>query len=296
MTENSLPSISQTFVVKNLFRFLKHRIIYGTLLLPYGRKRHRELLASSTRSDSHNYTCFYRSPQQLDGLCGPVLQYLGIPANQVLQISLFACSIGAEAYTIASELRHRFPSLKFIIRASDLHQKFVDHAMVGRYSLREIEQDLSVPQAFIDRTFTKNGQAYLVRSEIKDHVKFRQLDLLAPDFKTSEHLADIVVAQNVLFHMPQDLARKAFDRIASVMKPRSALLIDGMELDMRVDLTNKFNLVPLDYKVQEIYEHSRRHIPLDWWNYYFGNEPFFPFASDPLRRYSTIFTSTKFHP
>jgi hypothetical protein len=48
-------------------------------------------------------------------------------------------------------------------------------------------------------------------------------------------------------------------------------------------------LKPLDYKVKEIYDYSRRHIPACWWRYYYGNEPYCRYAKDKQARYATIF-------
>ena len=85
------------------------------------------------------------------------------------------------------------------------------------------------------------------------------------------------------------MARRAFAQVLAVLRPGGVLFIDGMELDMRVELTRRAGLRPLDYRVREIYQYSRRHTPENWWDIYYGNEPYSPLATERLRRYATIF-------
>jgi chemotaxis methyl-accepting protein methylase len=277
-------------VARKLYRLAKNDLLVGFLLLPYGRMRQRSLRQRSDRSDSHTYTSFYRSPLQLEALLGPVLSHCERRGVKSPSILLFAGSNGAEAYTIASELRARRPDLDFHIRASDLHQHTVQHAKEASYTLDEITQGLSVPDEFLHRTFDIVDGRYVVKPEIHATVSFEQADLLSPNFASQFAPADIVFVQNVLFHMPPTLARQAFAAVLRLLKPGSVLFIEGMELDMRAELTRAAGLTPLDYKAKEIYAYSRQHIPTLWWRYYFGNEPYFGFARNKLARYSTIFT------
>lgn len=277
-------------LARSMYRFVKNDLLFGLALVPYGRARQRALRRRAERSDSHTYTSFYRSPLQLEALTGPVLSQLEARGVREPSILVFGGSNGAEAYTLASELLFRFPERTITIRASDLHAETVDHARRATYSLEEISKNLKVPEEFMARTFDRAADQYVVKPAVRARVSFEQADLLDPLLPTRYQPADIVFAQNVLFHLPPPLARQAFAAIARFLKPGSVLFLEGMELDMRVDLTQRAGLIPLDYKVREIYEHSRAHIPLRWWNYYFGNEPWFPFADQPRARYATIFT------
>ena len=287
--ENELSVTKATGGPNGIREFIRSRIYYGFVLLPYLRAKHRELLRNVERSNSHTYTCFHRSPWQLAALTGPALDYLRASEDRKLTITVFAGSNGAEAYTIASELLARRPDVEFSITASDLHQEMVDNAVAAVYSLQEISQGLHVPSEFIARTFDKVGDDYVVKPSIRSKVTFVQADLLDPKLQQHFPPADIVIAQNVLFHMPPDLARRAFESIVRFLKCRSVLFLDGMELDMRVELTKQARLKPLDFKIREIYEYSRRHIPENWWDIYYGNEPYFPLSRDKRRRYGTIF-------
>jgi chemotaxis methyl-accepting protein methylase len=279
-------------LLRSVYRFLKHRVLYGTLLYPYGMMRHRALLRSASRSQNHTYTCFFRSPAQLEALTGPVLEFvLGTPpGGRRLQILQFACSNGAEAYTMASALLQAHPTLEFSIVASDLHQEMVEKAIAARYSRDEVFHSEYMTDALARATFDRDDDGYHVKPAIRGRVAFRQANLLDPELARQFDAADIVVAQNVLFHLDQTSALAAFDNILRFLKPRSALLIEGMDLDMKESLTRTHRLQPLRYKCREIYEQARIHIPLAWWRYYYGMEPYSILRRDRFRRYASVFT------
>lgn len=275
---------------RNLLRSkLYYGLLHGLILRSRARAKHHALLEYAERIDDHTYTSFYRSPAQLAALTGPVLDHITSAAGETVSITVLAASNGAEAYTIASELLERRPDVMFSVNASDLHEDTVAKANSATYTMDEITQGLRVPDDFIERTFDKAGDVYSVKPEIRSRVTFGRADLLDPELGQRFEPADIVVAQNVLFHMTPDDAKRAFENIIGLLKPHSVLFLDGTELDMRVSLTERAGLQPLEFKTKEIYEYSRQHIPENWWDYYYGNEPYSRFSRDRARRYGTIF-------
>lgn len=281
--------------LKSAYRFLKFEILYGTLLYRYGVARHQELLRKSTRSQSHTYTRFYRSPGQLEALRGPVMEHLLTGRRPgPFQIQVFASSNGAEAYTLASVLLRHFPWLDFQVSASDLHQEMVDHARKAVYSPEEA-QYWATPDEFVAQTFDKVGGAYVVKPEIRARVGFRRADLLDPDIGSQLEQADLVFMQNVLCHLDPEPAAQAFQGVLPLLKRRSALFIDGMNLDLRETLTREAGLAPLNFKLREIHEFARSHVGERWWNYYYGIEPYATWHRDRVRRFSTIFLNEHEH-
>ncbi len=268
---------------------LYYGLLWGVVLRPWAKARHRACVARAEHSDSHTYTSFYRSPPQLDALTGPVIDHVTASGRDEISILVLAGSTGAEAYTIASELVARRPDVTFSITATDLHEETVAKGAAAAYTIDEITQDQDVPAEFIERTFDRAGDRYTVKEHIRSRVTFAQADLLDPTLEEQLDPADIVVAQNVLFHMPPELARRAFGNIIGFLKPNAALLIEGMDLDMRVELTRAARLTPMRRHVRKIYRYSRRHIADNWWDYYYGSEPYLLLARDRLRRYGTIF-------
>lgn len=269
---------------------LKRDFVYGTMLFPYGVYKHQQLLANCDRVNNHTYTCFYRAPAQLEALSGPVLRFLDFPQQRRLEILTFACSNGAEVYTMASWLMQTYPQLDFHITASDLHYEMVARCEAADYSAEEALQSEYMTRRFVEATFVQQGDRYLVRPEVKAHTSFTQASLLDGDTLRQKFTeADIVTAQNVLFHLKPDDTRRAFANITQFLKQKSALFVEGMDLDLRVELTLKYGLSPLKHDLKRIYSETRVHTPKDWWKYYWGTEPYFALRPDKERRYATIF-------
>ena len=270
---------------------MQTRVLFDVLLYPYGKSRHRALQGSARRSQSHTYTSFYRSSAQLEAFTGPVMAFLltGRAAGAPVTINLFAGSNGAEAYTLASALRQAHPGLEFHIYASDLHDEMVAKATGGRYTHDEVLHSPEITPEFLVATFDIDGGDFVVKPQVRSHVSFARADLLDPDIDRQYGPADVVVVQNVLFHLEPEQARFAFRNAARFLKARSALLVDGVDLDLKEELTREAGLAPLEYRYREIYDAGRRHVSLAWWRHYYGAEPRSILQSDPVRRYGTIF-------
>jgi len=269
-------------------RSLGTRIVYDTLLLPYALLRYRRLLDRCTYLDSHTYTCFMRSPAQLRLLSGPVIDHLA-PEGR-LEIALLACSNGAEAYTIASWLRRHRPELDFHIHATDLHPQMVDRAAAASYSRDEVLHSVFMTEDFLRRTFVEDDGRFVVRPEIRRHVSFGQADLLDGRALSAQFgSVPLVVAQNVLFHLPPEACEQAFASLVGLMAPRGALMVAGMRGDLRARLTRAFGLAPFLQDVKRIHEEGRVHTPPHWWRVYWGSEPYLPLRRDAARRYATVF-------
>lgn len=272
------------------YRFLKVKLLYNTLLLPYGKLRHARVKRVVARTQSHTYTCFFRAPAQLEALAGPVVDRLlqGAPERR-LDILVFAASTGAEAYTVASFLRKARPALDFRIVASDLHQEMADRGNAGKYSRAEVWHSEYMTDEFVHDTFDAVGEDFVVKPELRARVSFTTANLLDPALSTRFPAADIVLAQNVLFHLDDAAAALAFEHVVSCLKPRAALFVEGMNLAQKVRLSSAYGLVPLAYRCRDIYEQSRVHVPLDWWNYYYGSEPYISLHPGRDRRYGSIY-------
>lgn len=264
---------------------------YDLLSIPYGLERHRNLLQTAPRVQNYTYTCFLRAPTQLRTISGPLLDHLGAATlGRPLEILVFAASNGAEVYSLASQLMQDHPDLDFHITASDLHPHMVDRCIEADYSSAEALQSDYICEDFVEATFDRVGDRYLVKPEIKARTTFMQANLLdRQQLERQFEPADIVLAQNVLFHLRPDDSTIAFENCSAFLRQRAALLIEGMDQDLRVDLTRRHKLQPFTHNQKAIYDETRIHTPPDWWNHYWGCEPYLPFRKHKQRRYGTIF-------
>jgi chemotaxis protein methyltransferase CheR len=210
---------------------------------------------------------------------------------EALKVTVMGCSTGAEAYSIASILRKRHPDLTFTVYAYDIDKGCIDKAKSARYTQEEVLNNKIITSDFINDTFDKVDGYYVIKSDIRKHVHFDVADALNPNLREQIGTSDIIYAQQLFIHMKHKQAVKGFKNICRLLNPRAALFIAGMELDMLVNLTRGNNLIPCEYKVQEI--HNEIGITEGGWPYvYWGLEPFMTFRKDWQRRYSTIFLKT----
>ena len=243
------------------------------------------------RRENSNFTGFQRLPTQFDALAGPVVDYVfnGGPARS-LKIAVLGCSNGAEAYSIASVLRLRQPTWDFVIRACDIDPRIIDKAITGTYSPQtEVFNNHHITDEFVRNTFDIESEHYRIKADIRGRVRFSVDDALDEAMVERIEAADIVYAQNFLFHLSPGDAARAFENICRLGKKRSVFFIDGMDLPLRQNLTRRHHLMPLDYKIDEIHREARWARGVGWPYQYWGLEPFSTTRRDWRQRYATIF-------
>ena len=282
-------------MTQRLYRSLKQLPgIRALIQTPWWKvRRHRLTLALSPRRNCH-FTCFLRLPTQFEALSGPVLDFLTQNASaKPLDIAVIGCSTGAEAYSIASVLRQRHPDLVFTVRAYDIDRECIEKARNGRYTPEEVfRTDLSgsttVTANFVGVTFDIEDGCYVVKREVRKHVRFGLADALDPNLKERIGSADIVYAQHVLIHLAAHNAKRAFRNICLLLNPRAVLFVAGMDLHILQEQTRKHGLIPSGYKLEEIYRELNAYSDGWPWNYS-ALEPFMTVRKEWHRRYSTIF-------
>lgn len=265
----AIPAV-QVFLTTNQWRSFRYRL---TLL--------------TARREYYSYTTFFRLPRQFDALGGPVLDFLDARARG-LEIVVLGCSSGAEPYSIAAYLTLRCPGLPFRIRAVDINPELVEQARRAEYPAEQVFTS-PMDTELVAHTFEHRGDQLVVKPEIARHVSFATGDMLDPGLIGVVGRADLVFAQNVLFHLEPRQSRRAFENAYSLLKDRGALFVDGMDIPQRTRLTRRLGLRPLDYKVHEIHDDARV-LRGDVWPWtYWGLEPYAGEARDVIRRYATIF-------
>src|SRR5215467_8395212 len=251
--------------------------------------KHRLTLHFATRQN-HLFTRFCRLPTQLEVLAGDVVDFLApCDDSAEVRIIVFGCSIGAEPYSIASVLQRRRPDLRFRIECFDIEPVVVARGEAATYSTPELKSWPPLTSDFVESTFDRTNDGVIVRPEIRHTVRFAVGDVL--DAALIHHLgtADVVVAQNFLYHLARSEAEEAFLNLLSLMKPRAALLVDGADLDMRTRMTAAARLRPCGTELERIHDESRITRGYAWPGVYWGLEPFDAGRKDAHRRFATIF-------
>lgn len=242
------------------------------------------------KRENRVYTKFFRSPNQFAVLRDKVIPFVrNGSADETLRIVVLGCSTGAEPFSIASELRSAFPDLQFKIKAFDLVPDVVAKARTAEYTREEVHLNPLVTDEFISRTFDIDGETYRVKEELQQHVEFGEMNVLEPGVLEKCGKAQLVFAQNFLFHLEPPDARRAFETIVGLLENHAALLIDGMDTGMRVQMTKKFDLEPVEDRIREVHEDARLDRGANWSSCYWGRPPFDGSAPDWQRRFGTVY-------
>lgn len=253
-----------------------------------------KLIVALKPRKNRTYTQFHRFLHQYDVLSDKVLPFLRVQAQQAntppLEIVVFGCSLGAEPYSLTSVLRHRFPLLNFRIRAFDIVPEVIAKAQSREYNKNEVYNCPFITEEFVERTFTITAEGkYRIKDEIAERVTFAVGSVLDPKLFASLGQVDLVFAQNMLFHLKPSLAKVGFENLTSLLKNKSALLIDGMDTDMRIKLTKRYNLEPVNYKIEEVHQDAFIDRGNNWASFYWGREPFSTKDTEWMRKFCTVY-------
>lgn len=253
------------------------------------RYRHARVLATATRTSS-NFSRFVRNPLQFATLVGPVITHVLQGKPGPVRLTVFGCSYGPEPVSIASLLLQHRPETEFSIVGYDIDEHSVDFARRGVYEKRHVYNHADVDEAFVERTFDREGDSYSVKPAVRARIDYRFGDVTDADLFRDLEPSDIVFAQHVLYHLKRSAARVAFRNIAKLVPPHGALFVDGVDIDLRQAEAKAAGLQPFEHKIEEIHEYSRRtEWATRWPHSYYGLEPFMQ-SGEWQRRYATIYT------
>jgi chemotaxis protein methyltransferase CheR len=256
------------------------------------RRVQHSLTLRTARRGNMLFTSFCRVPTQLDVLANDVVEFLdGHNGGAELRVIVFGCSTGAEPYSISSVLRHRRPGLRFRIECFDIDADVIARARAASYALPELETTPPLTADFVESTFDRVADGVVVRPTIAAPVRFSVGNVLDAALIRRLGKADVVVAQNFLFHLERPDAERAFAHLFSLLRPRAALLVDGADVDIRTRLTKAAGLRACETELERIHDESRIYRGYAWPHVYWGLEPFDAKKPDAARRYATIFFS-----
>ena len=155
---------------------------------------------------STNLTFFFREKQHFDFLQRDYLPGLiarkGRESRRQIRLWSAACSSGEEPYSLAitlSEVFQHEPDWDIKILATDISTRILERAEMGMYDLQRIEPLTSQQkQRFLTANRIEGRKVYQVRTELKEMIRFRHLNLMDPwPFKGS---FDIIFARNVMIY------------------------------------------------------------------------------------------------
>lgn len=245
---------------------------------------------------NHIFTQFCRFPSQYEVLVQHILPRLlakrEATSDKPLEIAVFACCSGEEAYTLAHVLATRAPGLPIRIRGYDIVPEVIAQAKLGSYAREQVRSGPFVSDEFVAGLFDSRADTCTVKPEFAARVSFEVGDMTDAAFMDRLPRCDLIFAQNVLFHLPRPIAKRAFENLVGLLGSGGTLFVNGMDTDMRAKLTQKYGLEPVTERIAEIHEEARVDRGAHWASSYWGREPL-EMSGDWVRKYCTIYSKPR---
>jgi chemotaxis methyl-accepting protein methylase len=260
-------------------------------------------------------TFFLRNRAELE-LIGRLLNQK--PQGSSLDISVLACSKGAEVYSILWTVRSARPDLKLRTHAIDISPDILAFAERGVY-LRSSSLDVSdapnqggvaeradvtvtlntwkdqnapiferMADEEVEAMFEVEGDQARVRSWLKEGITWICGDASDPALKGVLGTQDMVVANRFLCHMKPPAAEKCLRNIARLVKPGGYLFVSGIDLDVRTKVASDMGWKPVTDLMRDVYEGDPS-LSAGWPLEYWGLEPFCDDRPDWRIRYASVF-------
>lgn len=196
-------------------------------------KQGEEEISDLIDAMSTNHTFFFREISHFDFLKNTLLPALAPKesAHPQLRIWSAACSSGEEPYSLALLLASYYgaKSAHWTIDCTDISFKILKKAKEGVFASERLHE---VPRAMVDRYFVKCPKAgpdhYQVVDEIKDHMKFQQLNLLGEHYPFRLPY-DLIVCRNVMIYFDKTTQSELVNKFWPLLKPGGYLFIGHAE-------------------------------------------------------------------
>ena len=277
----------------------------------YGRHLH-SLIRSQAERKQYFGTFFLRNRAELE-LMRRLLKKTAHGSN--LNLSVLACSKGAEVYSIVWTIRSETPDLRLSVHAVDISGEILEFAKRGVYSLKSPGgltslnaesitekadvtwntcRDQSAPilermtAEEINAMFDVEGNEAKIKSWLKEGLTWICGDAGDPELIHALDGQDMVVANRFLCHMEPTDAERCLRNIARLVKPGGYLFVSGIDLDVRTRVAQDLGWKPVIELIREVHEGDaslRRGWPLEYW----GLEPFNDRRPDWRIRYASAF-------
>lgn len=180
-----------------------------------------------------NETSFYRDVPQLENFKTKILpiimQAKRESGDKTIRLWSAACSTGEEPYTLAMILYETVPvsmGWKVEVYGSDISDKVLDSAQRGIYGDYAFK---TTPDIQKEKYFTKTGNVYQLKKNIKDMVQFKKVNLYSM-FETKAMAGmDIIFCRNVLIYFNDYSKKKVISHLYDCLNSNGFLVLGSAE-------------------------------------------------------------------
>lgn len=195
-----------------------------------------------------NETYFFREAALLTGFTDDILPVVleekkkGI--FKKLKIWSAACSSGCEPYTLAMLSREKisdFNEWDVQIYGTDISGKILQKCHNGIYSERDVKD---VPPDYKMKYFKNSDGSFKINTELKNMVKFSQLNLLDRMMMRSMRDFDFIFCRNVLIYFTDDIRKKVVNSLYDSLRQGGYVFLGHADSMSRISAAfkpKKFN-------------------------------------------------------
>lgn len=169
-----------------------------------------------------NVSEFYRNPGQWKIMRSRIMPEI-LKKNPHPKVWSAGCATGEEPYTLAILMREIISGFFPRILATDIDENALTKAGEGRYPERAIA---NLSPETVKNYFTKTGDFYEIKDELKKSVNFRKHDLLKDPFETN---FDLILCRNVVIYFTDEAKELLYERFCGALKPGGILFTGSTE-------------------------------------------------------------------
>ncbi|MDK2855916.1 MAG: chemotaxis protein methyltransferase CheR [Bacillota bacterium] len=201
-----------------------------------------------------NETYFFREYDQLKCLAEEVIPLWAEDGleSKGLKIWCAGCSSGEEAYTIAIVMQEMLPGFPWEIHATDINTEVLTRGARGIYNYYAVRQ---VPEAYLKRYFVRVGESYAVSAELKQKVKFYQLNLVDETAMRNMRGFHAIFCRNVLIYFDDISRRRVALHFYRALEPGGYIFLGHSESMSRISTVFK----PVRFQNAIIYKKEKGH-------------------------------------
>jgi len=175
-----------------------------------------------------NETFFFRDEPVFAALRAEILPALfqQLDGKRKVRIWSAASSTGQEAYSVALMLQEMGKNDSDVeIVGTDISWQALERAKQGSYMQFEVGRGL--PEAYLKRYFTRNGNEWRLRDDVRSMVHFEQADIRRNLKKLGKF--DIILCRNVLIYFDVETKRQIIRSLEPMLNPEGLLVLGCAE-------------------------------------------------------------------
>lgn len=176
-----------------------------------------------------NVTTFFRDPEAWSVLAAEVIPRIVEAASESRSLRIWSagCSSGEEPYSVAMLLAEHFGprSNDYLVKiyGTDVDEEALTTARQAAYRLEQLKD---VPGPLVDRYFTRDGQLYRLRRDLRRWCMFGTHNLTqAPPLS---HI-DLLVCRNVLIYFTSELQERIVARFGYAIRQDGFMFLGRSE-------------------------------------------------------------------